>query len=165
MMNVVARVVMTTLVALGAALVADDCKGADGGSTGGGGALKACDTRLERPVGALRPEGNVIRVYSVSECDNPPQKHVVHLSIEHQTGSEKGSERGDWKPMSSYNGLTFRSCEAIPYPGSNVRCEWYIPCILDGLYQAAATVTGAGPDGRAFSFTVPEKPLSHIDCK
>lgn len=166
MIYVLTRGAMMACMVVSTALVADDCKGPAGGSTGGGGAVKACDTRLERPVEASRPEGTVVRVYSVSSCDAPPQKHVVHLSLEHLTGSDKNrSERGDWKPMPSYNGQAFRSCEAIPYPGSNVRCEWYVPCIVSGLYQASATITGAGPDGRAFSFTVPEKPLARIQCK
>lgn len=166
MIYVLMRIAMTACMAIGTTLVADDCKGPEGGSTeGGGGLSKACDTRLERPVEASRPEGTVVRVYSVSTCDTPPQKHVVHLSIEHLTSSEKGGERGDWKPMPSFNGQTFRSCEAIPFPGSDVRCEWYVPCIVNGLYQARATVTGAGPDGRAFSFTVPEKPLARIECR
>lgn len=160
MIEVVARVVMTTLMVVGTALVADECGAPEQGGLG-----KACDTNLERPAVTSRPEGTVIRAYSVSSCDAPPQKHVVHLSIEHLTGSEKGTERGDWKPMPSYNGQAFRSCEAIPYPGSNVRCEWYVPCIVAGLYQARATVTGTGPTGKAFSFTVPEMPLARIKCK
>jgi hypothetical protein len=162
MIYVLMRVGMMVCTAISTTLVADDCKGPEAG--GGGGSTKICDTVLERPRVALRPQGLTIVTYSVSSCDVAPQRHVVHLSLEHQVGSENGSERGDWKPMPSYDGTTFRSCEAIPHPGSNVRCEWYIPCIAAGWYQTRSTVTGTGPQGAPFSFTVPEAPDAKIAC-
>lgn len=119
------------------------------------GTAKACDTQVEAPKTEMKDGHLMVVGQSVSHCDTPPSRHVANVSLKHFEG-------GKWEPKRGPDGNWFRMCEAIPYPGSDVRCEWAVPC-EKGKWRVEVTVTGT-MRGKDFSFPVPEKPEAKISC-
>lgn len=153
------------LVAFGAMALACNAKAGDGEATSTGtgpdpndpGALaKACSTTVNQPVRLTSQEARrqVIYVTSVSECDVPPQSHVLHLKLEN-----KGSRNGTYEVVEGFPGTSdfaWRECRAIPIPSSRVKCEWAVPCAA-GYWRAYALVTGTGPNGREYTYSTLEE--------
>jgi hypothetical protein len=115
---------------------------------------KRCDTRIvQRPTAVAVHTQVVVRTATKSECDMAPTAHVVHISMDYRADSN-----ASWTPA-----YRAELCRDIPRPGHPVTCQAnaYGICKI-GQWRTRVLVTGSGPDGRAFSFTLPEKPTNTI---
>lgn len=115
---------------------------------------KACDTQVSAPYLDTSLTPHMIVVKTVSACDVKPLSHVVHITIQRKGDNGVwGDERSSWQDDSS--------CRELPQPGYNAPCKYAVPC-RKGTFRAKVLVTGTGPDGRTFSFALPEHPQAII---
>lgn len=114
-------------------------------------APKACDTRAVQDPKKVTVGGRVaIQAKTRSECDKPPNTHVVQLTLWFRTANAR-----EFVLI-----FTGEPCKGIPTAGASVGCEiTYYNCRV-GVYQLQATATGN--NGQDFTFNLPERPEGKV---
>lgn len=116
--------------------------------------LQACDTWVV--AGPYAHEVGLV-ASTITQCDaHPAGAFTVTAVFEVNFG---GDEDPDWVQVAAD-----WDCLGVPSPGADLECDHVgqDACVPGFDYRVMVTVSGRGPDGTDFFWTMPERPQAHI---
>lgn len=138
------------------------CAESPGSDGNGDGVRQVCDIQPQAPEVEVLGKRGVVVATAVAFCDEPPNTHKIMLMLEHKSGSR-------WVQISASAVEHMGTCEDIPRPGREVKCQWRVFDCEPGLWRTKVHVSGEGPFGengltKPFYFEAPEKPEATLKC-